>query len=44
LAYPSKEGNLYLKVGANFPHFSQKHPVKRLQEIRAFLLRQAKMF
>ena len=44
LGRPAKDGSIYLKNGANFPHLTQKNPVKRLREIRAYLLRQPKMF
>ncbi len=42
LARPRPDGSQYLKVGANFPRLEKSDPFRRLEEIRSFLLRQAK--
>jgi len=40
LARPTKDGNFYITVGANFPRLQSSKPLGRLAEIRRFLLRQ----
>jgi transcription-repair coupling factor (superfamily II helicase) len=38
-AVPAPDGSLYLKVGVNFPHLTQRNPQKRLRELKTYLSR-----
>jgi transcription-repair coupling factor (superfamily II helicase) len=40
LVRPAADGGFFVKVGANFPRLSAQTPLKRIAEIRTFLLRQ----
>jgi transcription-repair coupling factor (superfamily II helicase) len=42
-AVPARDGSIFLRVGEEFPRLSSHDPMRRIHEIRAFLLRQPQM-